>query len=81
MTSFVGVCFNLQRGEEINHGDDRAQQKDILISPFQPDKTAGDSYSNGKDVINTHSHGQCLSDIFGLYRYFLEVSRPRHANG
>ena len=24
MTLFAGICFNLQRGEEINHGDDRA---------------------------------------------------------
>jgi hypothetical protein len=72
--------FNTQRGKEINHGYDRTEQKDILISPLKPDKTAGDCNSNGKDVINTHAHRQRLRDILGFDCYFLEVSRPRHAH-
>src|SRR5208283_2458086 len=72
--------FNTQRGEKINHGNNRAQQKDILIPQLKPDKTAGDSDANGKDVINAHAHRQCLRNIFGIDRYFLEVSRPRHAH-
>ena len=63
--------FNAQSGEEINYGNDRTEQEDILISPFKPDKTAGDSNSNGKDVINTYAHRQRLRDILGLDRYFL----------
>ena len=69
-----------QRRKEINHGDDRTQKKYILITPFNPDKTANNRDADGKKVINSHAHRQRLGDIFRYYRYFLQICRPRHTH-